>query len=95
MHELVAWASEDVARLDMETRSEKMQQLHHPVLEADYFDELKRVWPAWQNRWRLRQLTEDTLLRRRQTRVRNFEALRGLAQTAGVFEPVPRVESVR
>ena len=50
MHELVAWASEDVARLDMETRSDKMQQLHHPVLEADYFDELKRVWPAWQNR---------------------------------------------
>ena len=48
MHELVAWASEDVARLDMETRSDKMQQLHHPVLEADYFDELKRVWPAWQ-----------------------------------------------
>ena len=50
MHELVAWASEDVARLDMETRSDKMQQLHHPALDADYFDELKQVWPAWQNR---------------------------------------------
>ena len=50
MHELVAWASEDVSRLDMETSAEKMQQLHHPVLEADYFDELKKVWPAWQNR---------------------------------------------
>ena len=50
MHELVAWASEDVSRLDMETSAEKMQQLHHPVLEADYFDELKQVWPAWQNR---------------------------------------------
>ena len=49
MHELVAWASEDVARLDLETRSDKMQQLHHPVLEADYFNELKQVWPAWQN----------------------------------------------
>jgi hypothetical protein len=50
MHELVAWASEDVSRLDMETSAEKMQQLHHPVLDADYFDELKQVWPAWQNR---------------------------------------------
>ena len=50
MHELVAWASEDVSRLNMETRADKMQQLHHPVLAADYFDELKQVWPAWQNR---------------------------------------------
>ena len=50
MHELVAWAAEDVSRLDMETSAEKMQQLHHPVLDADYFDELKQVWPAWQNR---------------------------------------------
>lgn len=50
MHELVAWASEDVSRLDMETSAQKMQQLHHPVLDADYFDELKKVWPAWQNR---------------------------------------------
>ena len=50
MHELVAWASEDVARLELERRSDKMQQLHHPVLDADYFDELKQVWPAWQNR---------------------------------------------
>ena len=49
MHELVAWASEDVSRLDLETSAEKMQQLHHPALEADYFDELKKVWPAWQN----------------------------------------------
>ena len=50
MHELVAWASEDVARLDLETRSNKMQHLRHPVLEADYFHELKQVWPAWENR---------------------------------------------
>ena len=56
MHELVAWASEDVTRLELETRTEKMQQLRHPVLEADYFDELKQVWPAWKGR-----LTPETV----------------------------------
>jgi hypothetical protein len=56
MHELVAWASEDIARLELETRTEKMQQLRHPVLEADYFDELKQVWPAWKGL-----LTPDTV----------------------------------
>jgi hypothetical protein len=48
MHELVAWASEDVTRLDIESRADKMQQLHHPVLERPYFEELKAAWPAWQ-----------------------------------------------
>ena len=48
MHELVAWASEDVTRLDIESRAEKMQQLNHPVLDKPYFEELKAVWPAWE-----------------------------------------------
>lgn len=47
MHELVAWASEDVTRLDIESRADKMQQLHHPVLEQPYFEELQAAWPAW------------------------------------------------
>ena len=48
MHELVAWASEDVTRLDIESRADKMQQLHHPVLERPYFEELQAAWPAWE-----------------------------------------------
>ncbi|MAB86842.1 MAG: hypothetical protein CML51_06030 [Rhodobacteraceae bacterium] len=48
MHELVAWASEDVHHLDIESRAEKMQQLHHPELDQSYFEELKAVWPAWE-----------------------------------------------
>jgi len=48
MHELVAWASEDVSRLELETRVEKMHQLHHPELTRAYFEELKSVWPAWE-----------------------------------------------
>jgi len=48
MHELVAWASEDVARLDIEGRADKMQQLNHPVLDKPYFEELKAVWPEWE-----------------------------------------------
>ena len=49
MHELVAWASEDVSRLDIETSDDKMQQLHHPILSEPYFAELKAAWPVWQN----------------------------------------------
>lgn len=49
MHELVAWASEDVRRLDIETSDDKMQQLHHPILSEPYFAELRAAWPAWQN----------------------------------------------
>ena len=48
MHELVAWASEDVSRLELETRVEKMRQLHHPEMVRAYFEELKSVWPAWE-----------------------------------------------
>lgn len=48
MHELVAWASEDVRRLDIETSDDKMQQLHHPILSEPYFAELRAAWPAWQ-----------------------------------------------
>ena len=47
MHELVAWASEDVRRLDIETSDDKMQQLHHPILSEPYFAELRAAWPAW------------------------------------------------
>ena len=48
MHELVAWAGDDIARLEIESRPEKMQQLHHPAMSQPYFDELKSVWPSWQ-----------------------------------------------
>ena len=50
MHELVAWASTDVARLDIETHADKMQQLRHPEMQSPYFDELQQIWPAWQHR---------------------------------------------
>ena len=48
MHELVAWAADDVTRLQIESRPAKMQQLRHPAMSQPYFDELKSVWPAWQ-----------------------------------------------
>ena len=47
MHELVAWASEDVDRLALEQRSEKMRRLHHPSLDKPYFEELRKTWPCW------------------------------------------------
>ena len=50
MHELVAWASADVTRLNIETHADKMQQLRHPEMQSPYFDELQQVWPAWQHR---------------------------------------------
>ena len=50
MHELVAWASTDVTRLDIETHADKMQQLRHPKMQSPYFDELRQAWPAWQHR---------------------------------------------
>lgn len=50
MHELVAWAAADVTRLDIETHADKMEQLRHPEMQSPYFDELRQVWPAWQNR---------------------------------------------
>ena len=49
MHELVAWPSADVTRLDIETHTDKMEQLRHPEMQSPYFDELRQVWPAWQN----------------------------------------------
>ena len=50
MHELVAWASTDVTRLDIEMHADKMQQLRHPEMQSPYFDELRQAWPAWRCR---------------------------------------------
>lgn len=59
MHELVAWAADDVSRLDTEAHADKMQALHHPVMEDAYFSELREVWPCWEHLLTPRQVYQD------------------------------------
>jgi hypothetical protein len=49
LHELPFAARADPALLVVDHGTEKSVLLRHPRLEAGYFEELRRVWPAWRD----------------------------------------------
>ena len=86
MHELVAWAADDVSRLEGEAHADKMRALHHPVMEDAYFSELREVWPCWKQLLKPRQVyggyfSDDP----EEAGVAFFEALNKAAPRRAVF----------
>ena len=91
MHELVAWAADDVSRLEGEAHADKMRALHHPVMEDAYFSELREVWPCWKQLLKPRQVYEGYFSDDpEEAGVAFFKALNKAAPRRAVFSECPK-----